>query len=687
LCGLLAPLAVQAGGVQDDPATQLDPVQVVAIPPASSAAEGRITEEQLRLRPLSRPAEVLEAVPGLIVTQHSGEGKANQYFLRGFNLDHGTDLATTVAGVPVNLPTNAHGHGYTDLNFLIPELVSSVRYKKGPYFADEGDFSAAGAVNIDLVTRLDAPFFKLTAGQGNYRKGLVAGSLPLGVGDLLLAAQSASNNGPWTVPERFRADSLLLRYSGQFGGLGLDLLACVYRARWTSTDQVAQRAIDDGVAIIQGGPSTPFGRFDSLNPTDGGQTRRNTLSASVNGSHASLGEWRVQAYTFQYMLKLFSDFTYFLDRPLQGDQFEQAERRTVTGLDARSQRQFSLWGTPLELAVGLQVRHDRIDPIGLYHTVARVRTDTVRQDAVQQTQTGMWLQARWRISEHWRAVLGLRHDREQSSVTSDNPQNSGRTSASLTSPKAALIYRLPLDAQRSATLFANVGRGFHSNDARGALTRVDPASGQAVEPVTLLVPARGSELGARYVDRSLGLQSSISLWRLSIASELLFVGDAGTTEPNRPSRRNGIEWATYWQPDPRWIIDFDLAASRGRFTDADPAGPYIPDSIQRTVSAGIGYRKDGWDAGLRLRYFGPRPLIEDNSVRSAPSTLVNAQVGWQLQRQLRLELEVLNLFDRKVNDIEYFYASRLPDEAAPVDDRHVHPSLPRTIRLALQWHL
>jgi outer membrane receptor for ferrienterochelin and colicin len=669
--------AAQAGGEQELPVQAQSAVVVVgsAISTATAANEGRFTELQLRTRPLLRPAEVLEAVPGLIVTQHSSEAKANQYFLRGFNLDHGTDLRTTVQGVPVNLPTHAHGHGYTDLNFLIPELVSAVRYRKGPYFADEGDFSAAGAVHIDYTKRLDRPYVKTTAGRFGYRQLLAAGSVPTDTGDLLIAAQGERSDGPWVVAENLRARSALLRYSAILSKFDVDLHANTYDARWTSTDQVPLRAVQSGL----------IGRFGTLDASNGGHTRRDSMSAALSGQSVTLGDWEARAYHLRYRLNLFSNFTYFLSNPQNGDQFEQAERRKAYGLDLRTSRRFSLAESKIELATGLQYRDDEIAPIGLYATEDRARLGTVRQDAVEQSQTGLWAEARLAIGENLRAVLGARRDEARALVAADNPANSGSANASLTSPKASLIYSLPLAASRSVTLFANTGRGFHSNDARGATTRIDPVSGDATEPVTLLVPARGRELGIRFSDKSNGLQSSLSWWNLGIGSELLFIGDAGTTEASRPSKRRGFEWATYWKPNESWTVDVDFARSKARFTDGDPVGPFIPGAIARTASAGVAYLEGPWEAGLRLRYLGPRSLIEDNSVQSQPSTLINAHLGYRLGRHLQISADVLNVANRKVNDIEYFYESQLTGEPQSVADRHVHPGLPRTWRVSLQY--
>jgi outer membrane receptor protein involved in Fe transport len=277
-----------------------------------------------------------------------------------------------------------------------------------------------------------------------------------------------------------------------------------------------------------------------------------------------------------------------------------------------------------------------------------------------------------------RSLAGIRADAYRFRVDSDNPLNSGSANASLVSPKLGLV----LGPWSNTEYFANYGYGFHSNDARGATITVDPATGAAADRVTPLVRAKGGELGMRTAPFR-GAQTSLALWRLDIASELLFVGDAGTTEASRPSSREGIEWASYYKPTNAITADFDVTFAKARFKGEDPAGNFIPGSPNRTMSGGITYAEGRWSAGLRLRYFGPRPLIENNSERSGSSKLVNAKAGYAVTRQAKLGFEVLNLFDRKVDDITYFYESQLRGEAAPVADKHFHPAEPRTFRLSL----
>jgi outer membrane receptor protein involved in Fe transport len=654
---------------------------------ASTASEGIVTSKQLSTRPLLRAGDVMEAVPGLVATQHAGEGKANQYFLRGFNLDHGTDFATFVDGMPINLPTHGHGQGYTDLYFLIPELIDSVQYRKGPYYAEEGDFASSGAARLRTLRKLDAPLGVIQLGADSYRRFMAAGSFTAGAGDLLLAAEDVHDDGPWDIKQNHRKNNFVAKYSQGTDNQGFSLGLTHYRASWTSTDQVPERAIASGL----------IGRFGSLDPTAGGRTERTALQGEWALSNATGGVSRLNAWAMRYRFDLFSNFSYatrgcdsdplpaVCDSSTLLDQFEQVDRRKAFGLTASHTQPTTWLGRDVVWSLGSDLRRDNIGEVGLYDTQERARLATVRSDSVRVEALGLWGQLDVQLAEQWRTTLGLRHDRHRLNVSSSVADNSGRASASITSPKASLIYT----ANERLDLYANWGRGFHSNDARGATIRVDPRDGVTpVDSATPLVRATGYEIGARQ-KWSEGLSTTASLWALKLDSELLFVGDAGTTEASRPSKRTGIELTAHWHPSPRWDVDADLSLSKPRFADSDPTGDRIPGAMERVFTLGANYQTGAWTFGARLRHFGSRALLEDNSIRAASSTLVNTRVAYQLSRQIELSLDVFNLFDRKANDIEYAYASRLPGEPAFQDGvtpntRHLHPSVPRTLRVGMR---
>ena len=665
---LRADVIVTAAGTFRNVADVEDPAaSLVGI--AAAASQGAVTSAQIDARPVMRAGEVLETVPGLIVSQHSGEGKANQYYLRGFNLDHGTDFSTVVAGVPVNTPTGAHAHGYADTSFLIPELVSGIQFKKGPYFADEGDFSAAGAASISYLNRLERPAVRLSAGNGGWGRVFGAVSPRVGDGYLLAALEVNQNDGPWVRPEDYRKFNGVVRYSRGDNRTGLSVTGMGYQARWDSTDQVPRRAIAGGL----------IPRFGLVDASDGGTADRQSLAVEFQRSSGP-SSLRGTGYLLRNSLNLFSNFTFFLDDPDIGDQFEQAERRIAAGGRVTYRRLGRFLHRHTESAVGVQVRRDWLDPVGLYRTAARQRVSTTREDQVGQSMVGLYAQTEVEWTRTLRTTVGMRADTYRFSVASDTPLNSGDGSDGLVSPKVGVIF-----GPWSATeVYVNAGTGFHSNDARGAAIRVDPVSGEPADRVTPLVRARGAEVGVRTV-RIRGLRSTLALWYLGLDSELLFVGDAGTTEAGRPSRRVGIEWSNYLRPLPGLTIDGDLALTRARFTDADPAGMRIPGALDRVASGGVTIDPRGPISGsLRVRHFGPRPLIEDASAASTSTTLWNGTIGYRLSPRTRLVLEGFNLFDAEVSDIDYFYASRLPGEPAEgVADIHTHPALPRSARIGL----
>jgi hypothetical protein len=634
---------------------------------AQSASQGAIAARQLETRPIMRPGEVLETVPGVVISQHSGEGKANQYYLRGFNLDHGTDFATTVAGMPVNMPTHGHGHGYSDLNFLIPELASGVQFSKGPYFAEHGDFATAGTANINYTNSLARPIARIGGGSDAFGRVLLAAAPAVGRGTLLGALELEYSDGPWERPDDLRKFNGVIRYSRGDSRNGLSATLMGYHATWNSTDQIPERAIDDG----------RIGRFGLVDPSDGGESSRYSASLEWQRTKGNAST-KVTAYGLKYDLDLFSNFTYFLDDPVNGDQFQQTDHRFVSGARV-SHRRIGQWaGRPTRNTLGAQFRNDDIGDVGLYHTKERERLDTIRRDAVLQTSGGTFAQNETEWTPWVRTLAGVRVDGYRFGVDAGISENAGTSYAGLVSPKGGAIF----GPFAKTELYANAGLGFHSNDARGATITVDPVTGEPAQRVTPLARAMGAEVGIRTV-RIPHLQMTLTAWTLGLDSELVFVGDAGTTDAGRPSRRQGIEWTTYYSPLPWFVLDTDLALSHARFTDADPAGDHIPGAVATVVSAGATVDTVGNVFGsVRWRYFGPRALVEDNAVRSKATSLVNLTAGYKLTASVRVTLDVFNLFNAKHSDIDYLYTSRLPGEpAGGINDIHVHPAAPHTARI------
>ena len=365
---------------------------------ADSANAGVVTQQQLEARTVYRPGELLEAVPGLIVSQHSGEGKANQFYLRGFNLDHGTDLRTTVDGMLVNQRSHAHGQGWTDLNFLIPELAGRLEYKKGQYYAAEGDFASAGTASLLYLDKLDQGIASIGLGQHGFLRTFLADSPKVGDGNLLYALELFHNDGPFTHPDDYRKINGVLRYSEGNAANGFNVTAMAYRAKWNSTDQIAQRAVNSGA----------LGRFDAIDPTDGGKSHRYSLSAAWRKSTAQESS-EINAYIIHNKLNLFSNFTYFLDDPVNGDQFAQPDRRTTTGVNMSHTWRGPWFGMESENTVGLQLQNDNIFN-GLFSTVARQTLSTTRQDHIVESSAGAYFENKTSWSETFRTVAGVRGD-------------------------------------------------------------------------------------------------------------------------------------------------------------------------------------------------------------------------------------------------------------------------------------
>ena len=486
---------------------------------------------------------------------------------------------------------------------------------------------------------------------------------------MLAAIEGVKYNGPWDVPDDVRKINGVMRYSQGTATDGLMLTAMAYSNGWNSTDQVAQRAIDQG----------SISRFGTLDPTDGGVASRFSLSG--NFAHSSeYGQSKIGAYVVRSDLQLYNNFTYFLDNPVNGDQFNQLDRRTLGGFDARHAFDWRLGGLETQTRVGLQSRYDDIHA-GLFKTQQRGWLSTVREDRVREGNVGVWMDSTTRWTNWLRTTVGIRDDVFAGGVLSDTPENSGNARASIASPKAGIV----LGPWYKTDFYGNAGYGLHSNDIRGATITVDPIDKVTPQDrVPLLVRSKGAELGVRTkaID---GLTSTVAVFVLDFDSELLFVGDAGTTEASRPSRRVGVEWTNKYRPVPWLTFDLDVAYTRARFTDFDPAGDRVPGAPAWIASGAVTFGEEtGWFGALKARYFGPRPLIEDDSVHSLSSLIFNARAGYRFDNGIRVQLDVLNLFNAQTNQIEYYYLSRLPGEPiGGVVDRHLHPIEPGAIRLTL----
>jgi outer membrane receptor protein involved in Fe transport len=527
---------------------------------AQSASQGAITGRQLDVRPFMRQGEVLETVPGVIITQHSGEGKANQYFLRGFNLDHGTDFAMWVAGAPVNMVTHVHSQGYSDLNFLIPELVAGVQYSKGPYFADQGDFATAGSSNINYATELDRPIVHAEAGGYGFGRFFAAASPKVGAdAHLLTAFEVSHNNGPWVSPDNYQKYNGVVRYSRGDNLNGFSLTGMAYHGQWNATQAVPTRAVDGG----------ELNRFGAVDPTDLGHTYR------VSG----VGEWqhsdgtklsKIQAFGISYDLLLRNNFTFYLDDSEHGDQNDQLDHRFVSGVKAFQKRMTRWGGRSVQNTFGVQLRNDNI-ATSLIHTQSGVPLFTRTSGDANVTTAGLYAENQVEWSPWLRTTAGLRWDGTHGSVTDKiDARNSGTSAAGLVSPKGMATF----GPWSGTEFYVDGGFGYHSNDARGTTLKYD-STGAPADPVAPLVRGRGAEIGVRTV-KVPHLQSTLSLWTLRLDSELTYNGDIGGTEPGPASKRWGTEFANYYSPKPWLIFDGDVSQSRASYSEFNPGGSYVP---------------------------------------------------------------------------------------------------------------
>jgi TonB dependent receptor/TonB-dependent Receptor Plug Domain len=635
---------------------------------ADSASSGSVGASELALHTPYRPGELLEAVPGLMVSQHSGEGKANQFYLRGFNLDHGTDLATWVDGMPVNQRSHAHGQGWTDLNFLIPEITARLDYAKGPYSARQGDFASAGSASITYANRLVQDVASVTLGQDGFARTALAASPALAGGNLLYAVELLHKDGPFTRPDDYQKTNGVLRYSRGYANNGWSVTAMAYHGRWNATDQLPRRAVQAGA----------LGRFDTLDPSDGGVAQRISVSGVWRRTGADSAS-KLSAYVIRNRLDLYSNFTYFLDDPLNGDQFGQPDRRVTTGLDALHTWHVHRAGTmSSDLTVGLQAQGDNVFN-GLYDTRQRQRLSATREDHVAERSGGAYVENVTHWNASFRTVAGVRADRYRFDVRSNLAQNSGRTGASLASPSLSLVF----GPWSRTEFYANFGNGFHSNDARGTVAAVDPKTGDAIDRAPGLVRSRGAELGVRS-EAIPKMQTLMSLYRLDFDSELTFVGDEGTTQAGPPSRRYGIEFSNYYKPL-KWLsVDLDAAFAHARSRGYAGSGSRMPGAVEGVGQFAVTVDRLGpWSGALRLRYLGARPLVENDSVRSGASLALNGRVAYRHGKDLRVELEGFNLTNRHDPAVEYYYVSRLHNEEAPRADVHLRPIEPRSLRITL----
>ncbi len=681
---------------------------------ASTASEGSVSDQELQLTPIYRPGQLLETVPGLIATLHSGEGKANQYLLRGYNLDHGTDLATFVDGMPVNQPTHAHGQGYTDLNFLIPELVDRLNYTKGPYYADIGDFGGVGSV--DLRYRNSVPDqISMSLGSFDFQRYFAAGSRDLAAGQLLAAAEVQHYDGPFANPDDARKENLVLRYSQGDGNDGYSVTGMYYHQLWNSSTDIPLRAVVDGLVAD---------RFGTLDPSDGGRAQRASLSARYD---STVGGGRLSANGFfEYnQLHIYNDFTHFLLDPVHGDQEMQFENRRVFGGALSYVQPLTFGGIATELTAGGRTRYDLLG-VGRLHVEDRVPLPLADAppsysdaDQVYLFSGALYLQA----ATHWtpwlRTVVGLRDDYQHGTDVdylaalheSVGYSNGGRAAQSLLQPKASIIYT----PGEHLELYASAGEGFHSADLRGV--NQDRSVDLGLPNTPLLARQEGEELGVRASPRR-DIAITFAVFNLWQQSETVINPDVGQDVAGPPSRRYGFELNLTYQLQ-RWLeIYASYSGDHTRFTrpfddGTGHEGTFISDAPRATGSLALYWSGiPRWSGGLEYRYLGGYPLSSGPCVDAAvvrdfprgPTSCANAptapgQVNGQGFGELNFNvlygfasgwtgaIGIYNLLDSHAPAAEFWYVDRLRSEVAAYPDGradiHEHPLEPAMVRVSI----
>ena len=707
---------------ESDVADTSDPIQEVTITAerlellgtASTASEGVVADQEIQLAPTYRPGQVLETIPGLIVTLHSGEGKANQFLLRGYNLDHGTDLETYVDGMPINQPTHAHGQGYTDLNFMIPELADEVSYTKGPYYANVGDFGAVGSVRISYRDTIPDQV-SATVGTLGFQRIFSAGSQALGDGRLLAALELQHYDGPFTTPDDARKENFVLRYSQGDQHDGYSVTAMYYHQLWTNTTDIPVRAVTDGIVPT---------RFGTLNPTDGGHAQRASLTFD---DHAALGagELNTSAFFIYNQLHLFNDFTHYLFDPIHGDQEDQHENRRVLGGVASYTLPAPLGPIQNEISAGVLTRYDLLG-VGRVPSEGQVplwgggdSASFYDNDQVYLFASGAYLQATTHWTTNFRSVLGVREDYQHGTDVdylaalheTAGYTNGGTAQQALFQPKGSLIYT----PDESLEFYLSVGRGFHSADLRGV--NQDESVDLGLPHTNLLSRQEGQEVGVRAnIQRNLAVTFSVyNLWQ---QSETIIDPDVGADSAGPPSRRYGYEVNVTYQLN-RWLEFYgSYSGDHTRFTHpfddgTGHLGEYITDAPVATGSLALYLTHLGpWSGGLNFRYLGNYPLssgpcvdsaaVHDfagvaTSCANAPTALgqvngkgfgeLNLDIHYALPANWAASLGIYNLLNKHAAAAEFWYVDRLQNEIGSYPDGradvHEHPLEPIMARLTI----
>jgi outer membrane receptor protein involved in Fe transport len=654
------------GGIVEKPEPAALETVVSARRPYTAASSSTVRNEDFASRPISDPSDILEVTPGLLTVQHAGGGKANQYFLRGFDIDHGTDLALSVDEVPVNLVSHGHGQGYADLHFLIPEAVERIQVTKGPYQADAADFATAGAANLVLKRTFAESEARVSFGSFNtYRALLIAAPRVEGPLQGYVVGEAYASDGPFRNPERTKRFNVIGRASYEpSASTSLSLTLMGYGGEWNASGQIPLRAVESGA----------LDRFGFIDPTEGGSTQRYSATLAFHHHDPTGGRLKVTTYFVRNDFRLFSNFTFFAADPINGDQIEQVDGRNIMGLEARYEKSVTAGSIVFKTTGGARVRIDDIDN-GLFSTKQRRRLATRVTSRIGEQTVGVFLEEDTQWLKWLRTVVGVRADFFNFDVT-DRSALGGSTAAKaagIISPKASVV----LSPCSGFEAYLNFGRGFHSNDARGIVRRIDP--------VTPLATATGYEAGVRMWPVK-GLDVALGAWALDLGSELVWVGDEGTTEARPATMRRGLEAEVRYRPLPWLRLDADVTWTYARFVEPTGGGTLIPLAPAFTWSGGVQVDSPiGIFGSVRVLGLSDRPANETGSIVAQGWNLVDLEAGYD-HHPFRASIAVRNLLNTPWRQAQFANESRLAGESEPVEDLHFTPGYPLSVVGSVSVH-
>lgn len=620
-----------------------------------------ISQVDIKLRPANTSQDILRMIPGLFIAQHAGGGKAEQIFLRGFDIDHGTDINLEVDGLPVNMVSHAHGQGYSDLHFLIPEIVGYVDFNKGPYYADKGNMTTAGYAAFHTKNSLDQNLVKLEGGRfGMFRNVNAINILQQQNGERRSQAYIASEyfrtDGFFENNQNFNRLNLMGKYNTYLGDdevltIGLS----TFNSRWDASGQLPERAVESGEIT----------RFGSIDPTEGGETSRSNVWLRYLNTLDNGAVFENQLYYTKYDFNLISNFTFFLNDPVNGDQITQSESRNIYGYRSTYSLESTLGGKSLQSEAGIGFRYDDVNDIHLYHTKSRKQflNDVARGD-IDETNLYAYVSETLQLSSKLILNAAARLDHFTFSyidaLTQDYERQ--RVSKAAVSPKLNLSYNV----NQNLNLFIRSGIGFHSNDTRVVVAE----HGQDILPKAYGVDVGGT---IKAGDR---LLVSTAVWTLDLDQEFVYVGDEGIVEPSGKTHRQGIDLSLRYQIAPWLYLDTDVNLTDPKAKDVPEGEDHIPLAPTFTSIGGITFRmKNGLNGSLRYRYLGDRPANEDNTVVAKGYFLADAVVKYTRPR-FELSFSAENLFDIDWKEAQFDTESRLYNEPDPVSEIHFTPGTP-----------